>query len=336
MMETSRRAEARGGLTLVELLVVIGLVSILLALLMPAVQYARESARQMACRNRLRQVAMAIHNYQSMYDKFPPTFIVRRGEQVRGSWSIHARILPHLEEQQVANRIRLDADWHTQVESGIPGMKLSVYLCPSELRPVARMKNGRKYVHPINFGFNMGTWLVFDPRTMRSGDGAFCVTHPTSPRQFVDGLSNTLMASEVKAYTPYIRNTADPGNRVPDTPDFVQKFPGEFKLGRQWWRNTGHTVWPDGRVHHTGITTVFPPNHRVMLQHEGIEYDVDYTSWQEGRSRVRATYAAVTARSYHVGKVHASMMDGSVRSFADGVALEVWRALGTRFGGDDG
>ncbi len=323
----------RTGVTLIELLVVIGIVSILISLLLPAVQFARESARQTSCMNHLRQIGIAVSTYQTERTHYPPSFVIDRGTTVRGSWSVHARILPYLGERYAADRIQLDQDWHSQVDTGIPGMGLDVYICPSELHPQPRMRDGKPYVHPVNYGFNMGSWLVYDPQSGRVGDGAFRANHPTAPRDFRDGLGNTLMAAEVKAYTSYLRNTTtDPGGDVPSSPAFVRGFTGELKLGLQWQQNTGHTVWPDGRAHHSGFTTVFTPNRRVVYSHAELEYDIDFSSWQEGRSLARATYAAVTARSYHPGLVQVGMMDGAVKQVSDGVASRVWRTWGTRDG----
>ncbi len=99
--------------------------------------------------------------------------------------------------------------------------------------------------------------------------------------------------------------------------------------------NTGHTEWPDGRVHHSGITTVFTPNTAVDYVHtDGRTYDIDYNSMQEGKSATQPTYAAVTARSYHPGIVNVLWMDGSSRSISDLITPTVWRALGTRSGGE--
>ena len=110
---------------------------------------------------------------------------------------------------------------------------------------------------------------------------------------------------------------------------------GQFKLGPTINDNTGHTEWCDGRVHHSGITTVFAPNTYVAYAHsDGNTYDVDYNSMQEGRSATERTYAAVTSRSYHPGVVNACLMDGSVRSISETIELTVWRALGTRQGGE--
>ena len=108
-----------------------------------------------------------------------------------------------------------------------------------------------------------------------------------------------------------------------------------FKLGPQTNDNKGHTEWADGRAHHSGVTTVFTPNTFVTYHHsDGATYDVDYTSTQEGLSATRATYASVTARSYHPGLVQVLFMDGSARPVSQEIGLAVWRGWGTRSGGE--
>ena len=92
--------------------------------------------------------------------------------------------------------------------------------------------------------------------------------------------------------------------------------------------------WPDGRVHHSGITTVFTPNTVVPYEVDGATYDIDFNSVQEGHSATQPTYAAITARSYHPGLVHTAWMDGSVRSVVDSVEPRIWRAWSTRAGGE--
>lgn len=97
--------------------------------------------------------------------------------------------------------------------------------------------------------------------------------------------------------------------------------------------NTGHTEWPDGRVHHSGFTTVLTPNTAVVSGVAGAPDWADVNLMQEGRSATLPTYAAITARSYHAGGlVNVALMDGSVRSVRNGIELPVWRALGTRMG----
>ena len=101
--------------------------------------------------------------------------------------------------------------------------------------------------------------------------------------------------------------------------------------------NTGHTEWCDGRVHHSGITTVFVPNTEVLYRHtDGRTYDIDYNSRQEGNSATEKTYAAITARSYHAGMVNAAFMDGSARTIGDDIDPALWRALSTRAGAEIG
>jgi prepilin-type N-terminal cleavage/methylation domain-containing protein len=143
-----------------------------------------------------------------------------------------------------------------------------------------------------------------------------------------NGLSNTLAVAEVKAYTPYYRNAAYSDLTIPLTPAELCALGGDFKS------ESGHTEWVDGRGHQTGFTTVFTPNSRVPCTQGGQMYDVDWTNQQEGKSTTVATYAAVTARSFHPGVVNTMLLDGSVRPVADSVELTAWRALSTRAGGE--
>jgi uncharacterized protein YwbE len=124
---------------------------------------------------------------------------------------------------------------------------------------------------------------------------------------------------------------------VPNSPDDIAAFAGggQFKLGPQTNDNTGHTEWCDGRVHHSGFTTVFAPNTYVPYVHtDGQTYDVDLNSRQEGTSATQTTYAAVTSRSYHPHGVNIAVMDGSVHFVREEISPVVWRAGGTRAGAE--
>ncbi|REJ97460.1 MAG: DUF1559 domain-containing protein [Planctomycetota bacterium] len=329
------RVRGRTAFSLVELLVVIGVIGILVALLLPAVQSAREAARRTQCRSRMRQIGIALHNYLDVNSVFPPSFCTTPEENAAGggaSWSIHGRLLPYIEQAAAFNQVDLSVDWHVQVSSGVTAMKQALYLCPSDPNDHYRTLGGLPYVRPITYGFNMGTWLVYDPVSGAIGNGAFGVNSKFRPADFVDGLSHTMAAAEVKAYQPYLRNTADPGALQPSSPSTFDGMPGDTRMGPDLTLNTGHTVWPDGRVHHAGFTTLFSPSTVVPYDLGGTTYSIDYTSQQEGKSGTQPTYAAITARSYHEGMVHVLMMDGSVQGISENIDLNVWRAIGTRAG----
>lgn len=329
----------RRAMTLIELLVVIAVIGTLMGLLLPAVQAAREAARRTQCVNNLKQIGLALHNYATVHTSFPPSFCLRPRSTLgtnNGSWSIHGRILPYIEHGNAYDRVRLDVPWDAQLATGVPTMRIPTFMCPSEINDQVRVNaSGRPHTYPQNYGFNFGTWLVFDPATGQGSDGVFFPNSHVTTGFIHDGTSNTLAAAEVKTFTPYFRNTVDPGPLPPDSPAALASFASgaDFKLGPGTNSNTGHTEWADGRVHHSGITTIFSPNTFVAYTHtDGRVYDIDYNSQQEGRSATQRTYAAVTARSYHPGLVHVLWMDGSARAISDTIELHVWRALGTRSG----
>ena len=114
----------------------------------------------------------------------------------------------------------------------------------------------------------------------------------------------------------------------------------QLKLGPGLQKNTGHTEWCDGRVHHSGFTTAFPPNTKVLYQHDGVANDIDFNSVQEGKRSDQGSYADVTSWSYHSGGlvkgglVNVGLMDGATRTVSDKIELGVWRALGTVSGGE--
>lgn len=324
----------RAGFTLVELLVVIAIIAVLVGLLLPAVQSARESARRMQCRNHQKQLALACHNYESTFRTFPPSAVVDLSVNStgnNGSWGVHGRILSFLEQDNIASVVDVSLPWDDQ--QSIDALKIAVFACPSD--PGSDQSrdpgNNRPVLFPTNYGFNFGTWFVFDPATQQGGEGMF---YPNSFLGFeacFDGTSTTLLTAEVKAWTPYMRNGGPTNTAVPASAEAV----AELAASGSQYKDTGHTEWPDGRVHHTGFTTTLTPNTRVQFTNpDGNVVDADYNSWQEGRNGIAGnpTYAAITSRSHHNGLVQVSMLDGSVQTVTDSIDRTLWQAMGTRAG----
>ena len=337
---------ARKAFTLIELLVVIAIIAILVALLLPAVQQAREAARRTSCKNNLKQLGLALANYESTHGAYPMAMVgdatVSNGNYVDpagdgGLWSPQARLLPYLEQSalfEVAD-LSLAYDEGVNIDSGVKWFRVETLMCPSEINDRGRNLNdpdpGERY-YPLNYGYNAGTWEVWNVETRTPGDGAFAVNSAFDTSSFVDGTSNTIGFAEVKAYTAYNR---DGSNGAADVPISIAEVEDTIALGGSNKGDSGHTEWSDGRVHQSGFTTTLPPNSPVNVPDaKNAEGRGDYTSCRENKSCATATRAAITARSYHPGTVQAVMMDGRVIGLSDTIDLDAYRALGTRASGE--
>ena len=320
----------RHGFTLIELLVVIAIIAVLTGLLLPAVQSAREAARRAQCRNNLKQIGLALHNYQAANQVFPPSYCIGNGEG--GKWSPVTRILPYLDQANIYAIADLNTGYNLEVNAtnGVTELTVPVNRCPSEINTENRV--GPPNFSPPNYAFNGGTWKLFTHAPVLTqgglpGDGAFAPNSRFGPQNFLDGMSNTLCFSEIKTYTPNVGNGLE-GTDLPPT-DLSAFSAGKYSA-------TGHTEWVDGKVHETGFTTTFTPNAKTIINGVGAPAGTpivgDFVSCREGGAKCAGlpTYAAVTARSFHAGMVNILLMDGSVRSAADTINLDVWRRLGGR------
>jgi prepilin-type N-terminal cleavage/methylation domain-containing protein/prepilin-type processing-associated H-X9-DG protein len=316
----------RQGFTLIELLVVIAIIAVLIGLLLPAVQKVREAANRMKCANNLKQMGLALYNYHDTHGMLPPAGEIIVGNPFTG-YSIHARLLPYIEQANLYQLVDLTAPYNSQPT--VTAQRIAIYVCPTEVR--AEPKVGTPTNFPVSYGANIGTWLVFDPNNGQHGDGAFGINGRLKLATIFDGLSNTLGFVEVKAYQPALRNGGVPtGPNVPPpaNPGDVGGYGGNFAT--DW----SHTEWVNGEVLQTGMTTVFPPNTVVPYTTGGATYDIDFTCQRLGFSTTKQTYVVVTSRSYHPGGVNIALMDGSVRFVANTITQATWRALGTRAGGE--
>lgn len=219
-MKTRRR-----GFTLIELLVVIAIIAILIALLLPAVQQAREAARRTQCKNNLKQLGLALHNYLSTFDCFPParlapdysvggvaqaSYTSYPNTLPSGAWtgfrSVHTFLLPYMEQGNIYNLIDFGRPTSVRMTtSGVPtnanytayANAAGLFLCPSD-------PNSDRVITENNYRANFGgstphggaVSTTQNQVLTSKGNGAFTIGQITKDRDFTDGLSNTAMFSE--------------------------------------------------------------------------------------------------------------------------------------------
>jgi len=204
------------GFTLIELLVVIAIIAVLIALLLPAVQQAREAARRMSCRNNLKQIGLAVHNYESAFRVLPPRRITTAGN--RRGWG--PSLLPYLDQAALRGAYRFNKDFYAPENAANIRVPLTVFMCPSAPGPrmVTVVQSGvtsegiaGDYFGPNSFsstrygvaslsGNNQITGLDDLPRTRRF-------------RDFTDGTTNTMLITEQAGRADhYIRGQKQPTN----------------------------------------------------------------------------------------------------------------------------
>ncbi len=322
--------KTRRAFTLIELLVVIAIIAVLIGLLLPAVQKVREAANRMKCANNLKQIGLALHNYENTVSQYPPAGIYPVGRTAGDVYSVQARLLPYLEQGNLYRMIDLTATPASQPD--VIKQRIAVYLCPSEQNDKPR-QDGDLIKYPLNYAANLGTWFIWAPATGHGGNGAVAVNTPTRPADFTDGMSNTIAFAEVKAYQPYVRNTATPTSLNAPFPADIAAVTALAGTG-SFRGAIGHTEWTDSPCHQSGFSFVFPPNTRVPFEDSGTTYDIDLLTQVEGSHASKPSYAVITSRSYHSGVVNVLLMDGSVRTVSSNIAIGTWRALGSRNGGE--
>ncbi len=198
----------KAGFTLVELLVVIAIIGILIALLLPAVQAAREAARRSSCANNLKQVGLALHNYHDTFKKFPPHSLSAN----RIAWTVH--ILPFLEQQPLYDQFDFTRRYNQNPNTILAMTRVSAYLCPSVKSPRTSIGNGGETRNRVGY-FTTHYYGVMGPKGNNpltgqpypfsnvgphggfAGGGLFVQNKSTKFSHILDGTTNTFAIQEI-------------------------------------------------------------------------------------------------------------------------------------------
>lgn len=204
-MHTSRSGCRRRGFTLIELLVVIAIIAILIALLLPAVQQAREAARRTQCKNNLKQIGIALHNYHDVHGGFPPGVIrkvILANQQVEHGWGWQTYLLPFIDQAPLYNIINPQGQPlppSTATLGGVPNVLQTVvpaYVCPSSGLPGANPDRsnygGSSYLGVSGHFANLSTSPI---TTYAQGGTLFPESH-INLRDITDGSTNTIIVGE--------------------------------------------------------------------------------------------------------------------------------------------
>ena len=328
-----RRGRVRAGLTLVELLVVMAIVSVLIALLIPAVQSVRASARRTQCLNNLRQVMLAAINFESARGHLPSGAISREYPEVPWTphnyyrWSALAHSLPFLENGAAYDALHMEVplfgiDFQvTRQNRGGVAMRVAEFLCPSDTS-----ESSNPHFGPTNYAACAGTGN--DGGSPFDTDGLFYINSDTKLAAIEDGQSHTLAFSEmIQGRTPPAMTPRDEAD-----PNFVYGFARAVPLTEEACENTAlwnftqprGFSWANGEYRSALYNHHRPPNAR--------QFDCVSAIISGDLAHIHSAYGWTTARSWHSGGVNGALADGSVRFLSDSIDVAAWQALATRAG----
>ena len=319
MLSSSFHRDVRRAFTLVELLVVIAIIGILVSLLLPAVQAAREAARRMQCSNNLKQIALATHNYESANKRLPSA----RTPSGSGL-SVFAQLLPYVEQGNLMSTMDFQVGWDHVNNTTARNSTIATLLCPSD--PVTSIPNNWA---GINYRSNQGSGFLNGLPPVASSDPNFgqpTPNGPFTPSQYLrfgeigDGLSNTAAFSE--------HGKGDFSNAVSSRMDtfWPQTFPATLDDAVRDCNAINPNDLQFQRVSNVGAPWL-QPYHSTSIYFHVAPPQSRSCMFPPGR-------ISTTSKSYHTGGVQVARCDGSVSFIAQNIDLPTWRAFGSRNGSE--
>jgi prepilin-type processing-associated H-X9-DG protein len=314
----------------VELLVVIAILGVLIALLLPAVQAARESGRRASCSNNLKQIGTAAHAYLGEQQAFPPAAESRPWAAAPSTpwtfyrWSALARWTPYLEDGSIYKMLDLSVPLYNSSFNVTPenargvAMVIPTFLCPSDRHSIVSPQFG-----PTNYAACAGTGV--NGGSPVATDGIFFVNSHTREAQVTNGLSHTALVSE-----SILGNSSGSGSSNDPTVDYKFTLTTPLTDGAcansfQWNVSDGRGfAWASGEFRCALYNHYYLPNQDVP--------DCLGAGLGGGTQSQFMAFGWRTARSRHLGGVNLVMADGSVSFIANDIALPVWKTMASRNG----